>query len=255
MRTIATLLLVLMAVIFAGPAARAAGLGLGALSQRLRGSRHGRGVRRLVRRRRAFSSSPRAADPPHRGRAGKQATHRRGDGALHHQQFSLPTRRHRPPVVGRLRWVSRRDGSKTKATRGRLQPPPAAPFPMRLTSCRKGRSTNGSLLPRDAGSKPSPRRRSPRAHFRSCGRRARARRCSIRGSISSATTLERYKATIVRNVAQKSSRWIPKWVDDMIAAKVINGLSETLREMRDPDHPWREQANELDREIDRRPRA
>src|ERR1700678_1058445 len=48
------------------------------------------------------------------------------------------------------------------------------------------------------------------------------------------TTLERHKATIVRHVAQKSWRWIPKWADDMIAAKVINGLSETLREMRDP---------------------
>ncbi|HWY82467.1 MAG TPA: DUF445 family protein [Roseiarcus sp.] len=59
------------------------------------------------------------------------------------------------------------------------------------------------------------------------------------------TTLERHKATIVRRVAQKSWRWIPKWVDDMIAAKVINGLTETLREMRDPDHPWREQANAL----------
>ena len=46
-------------------------------------------------------------------------------------------------------------------------------------------------------------------------------------------------------MAQKSWRWIPKWADDMIAAKVINGLSETLREMRDPDHPWREQANAL----------
>jgi uncharacterized membrane-anchored protein YjiN (DUF445 family) len=59
------------------------------------------------------------------------------------------------------------------------------------------------------------------------------------------TTLERHKATIVRHVAQKSWRWIPKWVDDMIAAKVINGLTGTLREMRDPDHPWREQANDL----------
>ena len=57
------------------------------------------------------------------------------------------------------------------------------------------------------------------------------------------TTLERHKATIVKHVAQKSWRWIPKWVDDMIAAKVINGLTEMLREMRDPDHPWREQAN------------
>src|ERR1700722_2094361 len=59
------------------------------------------------------------------------------------------------------------------------------------------------------------------------------------------TTLPRHKATIVKHVAQKTWRWIPKWVDDMIAAKVVNGLTETLREMRDPDHPWREQANAL----------
>ena len=59
------------------------------------------------------------------------------------------------------------------------------------------------------------------------------------------TTLERHKATIVRHVAQKSWRWIPKWVDDMIAAKVISGLAETLREMLDPDHPWRDGANTL----------
>ena len=69
------------------------------------------------------------------------------------------------------------------------------------------------------------------------------------------TTLERHKATIVRHVAQKSWRWIPKWVDDMIAAKVINGLSETVKEMRDLDHPWREQANASDRKLDRQPRA
>jgi uncharacterized membrane-anchored protein YjiN (DUF445 family) len=58
-------------------------------------------------------------------------------------------------------------------------------------------------------------------------------------------TLARHKSTIVRHVAQRTWRWIPKWVDDMIAAKVVNGLTETLREMRDPDHPWREQANAL----------
>jgi uncharacterized membrane-anchored protein YjiN (DUF445 family) len=58
-------------------------------------------------------------------------------------------------------------------------------------------------------------------------------------------TLERNKATIARHVAQKSWRWIPKWVDDMIAAKVLNGLAGTLKEMREPDHPWREQANAL----------
>jgi uncharacterized membrane-anchored protein YjiN (DUF445 family) len=59
------------------------------------------------------------------------------------------------------------------------------------------------------------------------------------------TTLAQHKATIVRHVSQRTWRWIPKWVDDMIAAKVVNGLTETLREMRDPDHPWREQANAL----------
>ena len=83
-------------------AARADDLGLGALSRRFRGSRHGGGLRRLVRRRRAFSSSPRAADSPYRRRAGKQAAHRRGDGALHHQQLPLPARRHRAARVGRL---------------------------------------------------------------------------------------------------------------------------------------------------------
>jgi uncharacterized membrane-anchored protein YjiN (DUF445 family) len=57
--------------------------------------------------------------------------------------------------------------------------------------------------------------------------------------------LERNKTVIVRAVSQRSSRWIPKWVDDMIAAKVINGLSETLREARDPDHPWRDEAGAL----------
>jgi uncharacterized membrane-anchored protein YjiN (DUF445 family) len=59
------------------------------------------------------------------------------------------------------------------------------------------------------------------------------------------TTLDQHKATIVRHVSQKTWRWIPKWVDDMIAAKVVNGLAGTLKEMRDPDHPWREQANRL----------
>jgi uncharacterized membrane-anchored protein YjiN (DUF445 family) len=59
------------------------------------------------------------------------------------------------------------------------------------------------------------------------------------------TMLAKHKATIVRHVSQKSSRFIPKWVDDMIAAKVINGLTTTLTEMRDPDHPWRDEANAL----------
>ena len=47
------------------------------------------------------------------------------------------------------------------------------------------------------------------------------------------------KDFLTRKVAEQSSRWIPKWVDKMIAEKVINGLLSTLGEMHDPAHPWR----------------
>jgi uncharacterized membrane-anchored protein YjiN (DUF445 family) len=40
-------------------------------------------------------------------------------------------------------------------------------------------------------------------------------------------------------IAQQSSSWIPKWVDRIIADKVMNGVLSTLTEMRDAKHPWR----------------
>jgi uncharacterized membrane-anchored protein YjiN (DUF445 family) len=40
-------------------------------------------------------------------------------------------------------------------------------------------------------------------------------------------------------IAEQSSRWIPKWVDKMIAEKVMNGVLSSLTGMRDPKHPWR----------------
>jgi uncharacterized membrane-anchored protein YjiN (DUF445 family) len=40
-------------------------------------------------------------------------------------------------------------------------------------------------------------------------------------------------------IAEQSSRWIPKWVDKMIADKVMNGVLSSLTGMRDPKHPWR----------------
>ena len=52
-------------------------------------------------------------------------------------------------------------------------------------------------------------------------------------------SLLRNKDFITRKVAEQSSRWIPKWVDNMIATRVMNGLLSTMRELRDPDHPWR----------------
>jgi len=52
-------------------------------------------------------------------------------------------------------------------------------------------------------------------------------------------SLRRNKAAIHRIVSEHSSRWIPKWVDNMIAERVMAGLLSTLQELRDPDHPWR----------------
>jgi uncharacterized membrane-anchored protein YjiN (DUF445 family) len=48
-----------------------------------------------------------------------------------------------------------------------------------------------------------------------------------------------HKDFIRAKVTQNSSRFIPKWVDGMLADKVMNGLQSTLAEMRNPNHPWR----------------
>jgi uncharacterized membrane-anchored protein YjiN (DUF445 family) len=47
------------------------------------------------------------------------------------------------------------------------------------------------------------------------------------------------KDVLTDKVSERSSRWIPKWIDRIIAEKVLNGLLGTLAEMRDPSHPWR----------------
>jgi uncharacterized membrane-anchored protein YjiN (DUF445 family) len=53
------------------------------------------------------------------------------------------------------------------------------------------------------------------------------------------------RAFVARKVSEQSSRWLPKWVDNMIADKVLNGLLETMREMRAPSHPWRAEAHRV----------
>jgi uncharacterized membrane-anchored protein YjiN (DUF445 family) len=47
------------------------------------------------------------------------------------------------------------------------------------------------------------------------------------------------KDYLIRKLSEQSSRWIPKWIDKMIAEKVVNGMLSTLGEMRDPAHRWR----------------
>ena len=50
-------------------------------------------------------------------------------------------------------------------------------------------------------------------------------------------------------IAEQSTRWIPKWVDKIIADKVMNGALATLTEMRDPKHPWRLELHKGVREL------
>jgi uncharacterized membrane-anchored protein YjiN (DUF445 family) len=51
--------------------------------------------------------------------------------------------------------------------------------------------------------------------------------------------LARHKDFITRKVSERSSRWIPQWVDTIIADRVMSGVLTTLNEMRTPEHPWR----------------
>ncbi len=53
------------------------------------------------------------------------------------------------------------------------------------------------------------------------------------------TWLAGNKDYLTDKISQQSSRWIPKWIDRMIADKVLNGMLSTLGEMRNPAHPWR----------------
>ena len=50
-----------------------------------------------------------------------------------------------------------------------------------------------------------------------------------------------HEAAIREKVAEQSPKWLPKWVDRMLADKVSDGLLKTVHEMREPDHPWREE--------------
>jgi uncharacterized membrane-anchored protein YjiN (DUF445 family) len=57
-----------------------------------------------------------------------------------------------------------------------------------------------------------------------------------------------YKDFITAKVAQKTYSFVPKWVDALLAEKVMSGLKATLGEMRQKDHPWR---NELRKKIEK----
>ncbi|HET7884612.1 MAG TPA: DUF445 domain-containing protein [Bradyrhizobium sp.] len=53
------------------------------------------------------------------------------------------------------------------------------------------------------------------------------------------TALANNRETIRAKVSKRTSRLIPKWIDGIVADKIIDGLTRTLDEMREPSHPWR----------------
>ena len=57
-------------------------------------------------------------------------------------------------------------------------------------------------------------------------------------SIAAAALVDN-RDVIKASVTKKSSRFIPKWVDGIVADKIMSGVSQLLDEMRNPDHPWR----------------
>jgi uncharacterized membrane-anchored protein YjiN (DUF445 family) len=51
--------------------------------------------------------------------------------------------------------------------------------------------------------------------------------------------LTKNRETIKLKVSQRSSRLIPKWIDAIVADRIVAGVTRVLDEMREPDHPWR----------------
>jgi uncharacterized membrane-anchored protein YjiN (DUF445 family) len=48
-----------------------------------------------------------------------------------------------------------------------------------------------------------------------------------------------HKDYIQQTVVKKSSRWLPKFIDGLLAERILTGLLTTIEEMRNPSHPWR----------------
>ena len=57
--------------------------------------------------------------------------------------------------------------------------------------------------------------------------------------VLAASALSDRRDVVKAKVSAKSSRFIPSWVDRMVADKIVSGLTQLLEEMRDPKHPWR----------------
>jgi uncharacterized membrane-anchored protein YjiN (DUF445 family) len=59
------------------------------------------------------------------------------------------------------------------------------------------------------------------------------------GITYASAALVRNRETIKLKVSQRTSRLIPKWIDGIMADRIVAGLTRVLEEMREPSHPWR----------------
>ncbi len=177
-----------------------------------------------------FRRPARPADPAHRHCAGEQAPHRRLARPLRHQQFPVAAGgggaaardRHRRP---------RRPGARRPAQRRgdhRHCRPACAACDRRIAAGR-GRRLDRRRRP-DAAPRRCRPRRSPRGRCPSCGRRGRGRACSIRASASSRARSPATEEAIFEQVRRQSSPWIPKWVDEIIASRLLHGMAGTLED-------------------------
>jgi uncharacterized membrane-anchored protein YjiN (DUF445 family) len=48
-----------------------------------------------------------------------------------------------------------------------------------------------------------------------------------------------HKDLIQKSVVQRSARWVPKFVDALLAERIMTGLLATIEDMRNPNHVWR----------------
>ena len=56
-----------------------------------------------------------------------------------------------------------------------------------------------------------------------------------------AAYLADHEEVILSRVQDQSYKWLPRWVDRIIAQKITAGLIQLLADVRDPEHPWRRQ--------------
>jgi uncharacterized membrane-anchored protein YjiN (DUF445 family) len=47
------------------------------------------------------------------------------------------------------------------------------------------------------------------------------------------------------HISKHTMRWVPKWLDNKLADRLITGIHTTIEEMRQPGHPWRYRLEEM----------